>query len=66
MATIGRAKIEHKKQIELANIQTQKEARLKQLNIKYETADKAKISFGYIGIIFLTILFGSIFMNDFS
>ena len=65
MATIGRAKIEHKKQIELENIQTQKLTRLKQLDIKYETADKAKTSFGYIGITFLTVLFGTIFLNDF-
>ena len=63
--TIGRAKIEHQKQIELEKIQTQKEARLKQLDIKYETADKAKTSFGYIGITFLTVLFGSILLNDF-
>ena len=65
MGTIGRAKIEQQKQIELTNIQTQKEARLKQLDIEYETADKAKTSFGYIGITFLTVLFGSIFLNDF-
>jgi len=48
----------------LASIQTQKEARLKKLDIEYETWDKAKSSFGYIGITFLVILFGSVFGND--
>ncbi len=42
-----------------------KEAALKQLDIQYASADKAKQSFGYIGITFLGILFGSIFANDF-
>jgi hypothetical protein len=35
------------------------------LDIQYASADKAKTSFGYIGITFLTVLFGSIFLNDF-
>jgi hypothetical protein len=35
------------------------------LNIQYDSADKAKTSFGYIGITFLAVLFGSIFLNDF-
>ena len=61
---MGRARIEQQKQVELANIQAEKEENLKKLNIQYETADKAKTSFGYIGIAFLTILFGSIFGND--
>jgi hypothetical protein len=34
------------------------------LDIEYASADKAKQSFGYIGITFLAVLFGSIFGND--
>jgi len=49
----------------LANIQKNKEAALTALNIQYANAEKAKTSFGYIGITFLTVLFGSIFLNDF-
>jgi hypothetical protein len=49
----------------LANIQKNREAALKQLDTQYASADKAKTSFGYIGITFLSVLFGSIFGNDF-
>jgi hypothetical protein len=35
------------------------------LDIQYASADKAKKSFGYIGITFLAAIFGSIFGNDF-
>ena len=64
MSAVGRARIDQQKQFELANIQTQKEENLKRLNIQYEKADKAKTSFGFIGITFLIVLFGSIFGND--
>ena len=37
---------------------------LKRLTLEYARADKAKTSFGYIGITFLILLFGSIFLND--
>jgi hypothetical protein len=48
----------------LTNIQKNREAALKQLDIQYVNWDKAKTSFGYIGITFLAVLFGSIFLND--
>ena len=48
----------------MANIQRKRDAALKQLDIQYASADKAKQSFGYIGITFLSCLFGSIFGND--
>ena len=48
----------------MTNIQKNKDAVLKQLDIQYATADKAKTSFGYIGITFLSVLFGSVFLND--
>ena len=35
------------------------------LNKKFASTDRAKSSFGYIGIISLSILFGSLFLNDF-
>ena len=49
----------------MANIQKNKDAALNALTIQYANADKAKTSFGYIGIAFIVVLFGSIFMNDF-
>ena len=49
----------------MINIQTNKTAKLKELDIDYVNWDKAKTSFGYIGITFLSVLFGSIFGNDF-
>jgi hypothetical protein len=49
----------------LTNIQKNKDAALKQLDIQYAAADKAKQSFGYIGITFLACLFGTVFLNDF-
>ena len=35
------------------------------MSIKYASADKAKTSLGYIAIISISLLFGSIFLNDF-
>ncbi len=49
----------------MIDIQKTKNATLKQLDIQYANWDKAKTSFGYIGITFLAVLFGSIFLNDF-
>jgi hypothetical protein len=51
-------------QQQLANIETKRKEALAQLNIKYESADKAKTSFGYIGIIFLSSIWGLIVLND--
>jgi hypothetical protein len=65
MVATGRARIEQQKQTALINIQKSKNATLKQLDIKYASADRAKTSFGYVGITFLSVLFGSIFANDF-
>jgi hypothetical protein len=65
LAAAGRARIEEQKQTALTNIQKNRDAALKQLDIQYASADKAKQSFGFIGIAFLTALFGSVFLNDF-
>ena len=65
IAVAGRARIEEQKQTALTNIQTNKNEALKQLNIQYAKLDRAKTSFGYVGITFLSVLFGSIFLNDF-
>jgi hypothetical protein len=65
IAFVGRARIEEQKQTSLTNIQRNKTAKLKQLDKDYVNWDKAKTSFGYIGITFLSVLFGSIFGNDF-
>ena len=48
----------------MASIETKRQQALKELDIKYSTADKAKKSFGYIGIISLSILYGIILLND--
>ena len=61
---IGRASIAKSQQEQLANIETKRRAALAQLNIKYATADKVKTSFGYIGIISLSCLYGVIILND--
>jgi uncharacterized membrane protein len=65
IAVAGRARIEEQKQTSLINIQAKKVVALKELNIQYAKHDQAKTSFGYIGITFLSVLFGSIFLNDF-
>jgi len=64
LAAAGRARIEEQKQTALTNIQKNRDAALKQLDIQYASADKAKQSFGFIGIAFLAVLFGSVFLND--
>ena len=64
MATVGRALIKEQQQAALNKIQKNKEAALTELDIKYASADKAKKSFGFIGIAFLAALFGSVFLND--
>ena len=64
LATAGRARIEQQKQTALANIQKNKEAALKQLDIEYAYWDKIRRTIGYIGITYLTCLFGSIFVKS--
>ena len=61
---MGRAKIEKSKQEQLALIEKNKNETLAKLNIKYAAADKVKTSFGYIGIISLSLLYGAIILND--
>ena len=61
---MGRAKIEKSKQEQLALIEKNKNETLAKLNIKYATADKVKTTFGYIGIISLSLLYGAIILND--
>ncbi len=49
----------------IAKIEEKRKAALASLNIKYASADKVKTSFGYIGITFLSVLWGLIILNDF-
>ena len=65
ISAMGRANIENSKNIQIANIETNKIEQLKSLDIKFANVDAAKKSFGYIAVISLSILFGSIFLNDF-
>ena len=60
----GRAKIEKARQEQLAQIETRRQAALLALNIKYANADKVKTSFGYIGIVSLSIMYGAFILND--
>ena len=59
-----RAKIEKKKQAEIVVINMKKNETMAKLNVQYQTADKAKKTFGYIGIISLTLLVSMILLND--
>ena len=65
MAINGRSSIAKKQQIELAAIETKRVEQLQKLGVKFAVADSAKSSLGYIGIISLSMLFGSFLMNDF-
>ena len=64
MAIFGRAKLETSRLEQLANIEANRKEALAKLNIKYATADKAKTSFGYLGVLCLSLLWGSIILND--
>jgi hypothetical protein len=48
----------------IAKIEEKRKAALASLNIKYASADKVKNSFGFIGITFLSSLWGLIILND--
>ena len=66
IASVGRARIEEQKQTALDNIKKNREAALKKLDVYYKSWDQAKTSIGYIGITFLAVLFGGVFVNDFA
>ena len=65
IVAVGRSKIENKRQGDLANITTHKQAKLEALSVKYQKVEKARASLGYVSMIFLSLLFGTIFINDF-
>ena len=64
MAITGRALIEQSRLIQLADIEANRKAALARLNIQYAIADKAKTSFGYIGIISLCLIWSAFILND--
>ena len=64
LAVVGRAKIEKSRLEKMAQIEENRKAALASLNIKYASADKAKTSFGFIGITFLGVLCFAIILND--
>ena len=64
MAIVGRAKIEQSQLDQLASIETNRKAALAKLSIQYAAADQVKTSFGYIGIISLSLLWGAFILND--
>ena len=61
---MGRAKLEKNKQAAIIEIKTKQNETLAKLNLQYQTADKAKKTFGYIGIITLSLLISIIILND--
>jgi cell division protein ZapA (FtsZ GTPase activity inhibitor) len=63
-AIAGRASIEKSKLEQIAKIESNRKAALASLTIKYASADKVKTSFGYIGITFLSSIWGLIILND--
>jgi hypothetical protein len=64
LALIGRARIEKNRLEQIAKIEERRKEALATLNIKYESADKVKTSFGYIGIISLCLLWSVFILND--
>ena len=58
------ASISQSAQIQLAQIETQKQAALEKLDVKFASADAAKSSFGYIGIISVSLLYAVFLLND--
>jgi hypothetical protein len=64
LATASRLRLEQSRLDQLDKIETNRKASLEKLNIKYAMADKVKTSFGYIGITFLSVLWGAIILND--
>jgi hypothetical protein len=61
---VGRARIEKKRVEQIAEIEVRRKEALATLNKKYESADKVKHSFGYIGIISLCLLWTMFILND--
>ena len=61
---LGRAKIEKSRLEQIAKIEANRKEELDRLNLQYATADKAKTSFGIIGILCITLTLGSIILND--
>ena len=64
MAEIGRSKIDQSRQTQLVNIELNRQTQLELLNAKFVQADTAKSSMGFISVISLSLLFGSILVND--
>lgn len=60
----ARAKIEKNRLEKIAKIEENRRDALAKLNIRYETADKVKTSFGIIGILFNVLTWGCIILND--
>ena len=56
--------IEKNRLIRLVNIEKNRKEALAKLNLQYATADKAKTTFGYIGIMFNAFIWGCIIIND--
>ena len=65
MIASGMANIEHSAQQQITQIEANKQANLEKLNVKFSSADTAKSSFGFIGIICVSVLFGGFLLNDF-
>ena len=65
MVASGMASIQESAKQQITQIDAEKQASLGKLNVKFASADTAKSSFGFIGIICVAVLFGGFLLNDF-
>ena len=64
MVNIEKANIQQSAQRRFTQIAANKQTTLEKLNMKFASADTAKSSIGFIGIICLSVLFGGVLLND--
>ena len=64
MVSIGMALSAHNTTHMIASIESRKHEQLKSLDVKFESADRAKKSFAYVAILSLVLIFIVFFLND--
>jgi len=64
MAVEGRASIDKSRLEQIVQIELNRKEALAKLDVHFATADKVRTSFGYIGKLFLGLLWALIILND--
>ena len=64
MVSLSMALIVHNTTHMIASIESRKHEQLKKLDVKFESADRAKKSFAYVAILSLALIFIVFFLND--